>query len=1331
MSNEKHLAYIGELAVTLGIGLAVAAPVGVAAAAPADNDSGTSSSVGSSDGASANSRHSDGTSSRDSDRGASNGSASHGSNNNSDNGNSDSDGPRSSGPRSSRTDPTPPTDESTTNDTPSEATSGDDAGETRAPDPATTTDGTESTGADSTATEPAAVDDSGTETAPTGRPAVPEGTSGENSSAPTATAGPTIPDGADTGDRVVTGNTVTDNNTVTDYADTDNADTDNAGGPTPVTAPRPDSTTPDPAATTADAATHGPGPDTSSVVPGPALPGTAAPGSATPGSAEAKALPGLPGVPGVASATLDPATRTAALLQRAHEDVAAGTQALAAALPDLPTPAEAASRVVSGVLGAIGLRPYLSDDPSTPIESPAFWALAAGWCRRQEMTATADATRGLASGGGVTTGQPIEPADDLAASTVAETSTLTGPAVGTATARTLASSEFTTSQATGSSADLAVSTLAATSTATGLVVGAPDRGTGKVLGSINASGSGLVYTVTDQPDRGSVKVDSATGSFTYTPTNAARQTAALDPAGDYDSFTVTATSGQTSTPVIVQVPVSAARMQVAQSITVGSNPSGAAIAGTKTYVANKGSKSVSVISANNAVGGPITVGTSPTGVAADPGGTRVYVTNSGSNNVSVINTGTDKVVATVTVRTTPTAVAVNPVAVTKGTNRVYVVNSGSNNVSVINSSTSTSTNTVVTTINVGTTPNAVAVNPSGTRAYVTNAGSLLVPGSVSVIDTTSNTVVATVRTGIGTTPNAVAVSPDGTRVYVANRGSNDISVIDTNNNTVVGRISVSSQPTSVVVTSDGSAVYAVSDSDKLTVIDPKTNTVVSSVGIDSPAESGAHSIALSSDGSRMLVTDAADGRVRALSLTQVNSAPTATLTVADPRLSDGAVFVTLTPTDPDGDPVTFTYTAPNSGAVASDGVAALTYTPTAAARDLALQSQGADADQFTLTFSDGQAATNLVVTVPVSETPSAVSFDADSVDSTAIRVGSGPYDAAIVGGRLYVVSDDDSVRVFDRTTGTVVGDPIAVDWYSTTIAAAPRIDRVYVNSPMSGTVQVIDTATGTVAATIQLPVSEDFQGYSLSQAMVTSLDGTHLYTSGQDGTVSVIDTATNKVVASQPLGSFSSLEISADGRYLYGTSGPAVSVIDSRSLTTIATTTVGPEWNLNATSSEFGDTVYSMAVDPSGTRLYATYRVTTVATGTGGHTNGEFISDTTGRSWLVTGRYDVVTVIDIDPASASYGEEIATVRLTDGARDVALSSDGRVAYVTAGDGRTVTVIDTVTNTLVGTFVTDPTGSASTRSVLISGDTLYVTDYYDGAVYAVTGLPTGTPAALAV
>src|SRR3989441_12195521 len=81
-----------------------------------------------------------------------------------------------------------------------------------------------------------------------------------------------------------------------------------------------------------------------------------------------------------------------------------------------------------------------------------------------------------------------------------------------------------------------------------------------------------------------------------------------------------------------------------------------------------------------------------------------------------------------------------------------------------------------------------------TFAYVTN----VFASTVSVIDTASNTVTSTVA--VGSIPFGVAITPDGTRAYVANENSNSVSVIDTASNTVVAAVAVGSGPNWVAIT---------------------------------------------------------------------------------------------------------------------------------------------------------------------------------------------------------------------------------------------------------------------------------------------------------------------------------------------------------------------------------------------------------------------------------------------------------------------------------------------------------------------------------------------------
>ncbi len=70
--------------------------------------------------------------------------------------------------------------------------------------------------------------------------------------------------------------------------------------------------------------------------------------------------------------------------------------------------------------------------------------------------------------------------------------------------------------------------------------------------------------------------------------------------------------------------------------------------GTRVYVANSGSASVSVVDAGSfAVRKNIAVGTTPVSIAASSDSIRVVVANRDSNNISSIRTSDDTVITTI------------------------------------------------------------------------------------------------------------------------------------------------------------------------------------------------------------------------------------------------------------------------------------------------------------------------------------------------------------------------------------------------------------------------------------------------------------------------------------------------------------------------------------------------------------------------------------------------------------------------------------------------------------------------------------------------------------
>ena len=181
------------------------------------------------------------------------------------------------------------------------------------------------------------------------------------------------------------------------------------------------------------------------------------------------------------------------------------------------------------------------------------------------------------------------------------------------------------------------------------------------------------------------------------------------------------------------------------------------------------------------------------------------------------------------------------------------------------------------------------------------------------------------------------------------------------------------------------------------------------------------------------------------------------------------------------------------------------------------------------------------------------------------------------------------------------------------------------------------------------------------------------------GDLSVIDTATDTVVDTVPIAPFvQSAVVSPDGLRVYvsSISDGNVYLLDGR---THAIQTILPV-------NYFG--VISLALDPTGTRLYATAGNIDLA-----------VVDTTTMT--------VLTSIE-DPA-------------IDGPQNVVVTPDGQKAYVSNAFGGKIAVVDTTTNTVVASL---PTFS-STRGVdvLPDGSTVYVAEDSFGVHVIDTGTDT--------
>jgi len=128
-------------------------------------------------------------------------------------------------------------------------------------------------------------------------------------------------------------------------------------------------------------------------------------------------------------------------------------------------------------------------------------------------------------------------------------------------------------------------------------------------------------------------------------------------------------------------------------------------------------------------------------------------------------------------------------------------------------------------------PGLVA-NPQGLGiknilAYVSNEGS----NCVTVIDRQEDLVVGTIA--VGEAPRGIAASSDGTRIYVANSGSNSISVIDTSVNRVNATIdNWGYSPEELALSWDDNTLFVTNPrSNNVSVIDAASNMVVARINV--------------------------------------------------------------------------------------------------------------------------------------------------------------------------------------------------------------------------------------------------------------------------------------------------------------------------------------------------------------------------------------------------------------------------------------------------------------------------------------------------------------------
>jgi YVTN family beta-propeller protein len=290
---------------------------------------------------------------------------------------------------------------------------------------------------------------------------------------------------------------------------------------------------------------------------------------------------------------------------------------------------------------------------------------------------------------------------------------------------------------------------------------------------------------------------------------------------------------------------------------------------------------------------------------------------------------------------------------------------------------------------------------------------------------------------------------------------------------------------------------------------------------------------------------------------------------------------------------------------------------------------------------------------------------------------------------------------WDNVTG--LGTPNGEAFADGFAAAVAPVGTAYVVNYFDHTVSVIDTHTLMVVATV--PVGNGPVGVAVTP------DGILAYvTNIIDSTVSVIDTESLKVlatvaVAQQPVG----VAITPDGKFAYVTAvhSNVVSVIDTGTNTVVAGVELATTGSLSAAFTPDGDFAYVTDVSD--------YKVSVVDTSTNAVVAQVLLAGgPSGIAITPDGKFafveDTADVSVIDIATNTVVARIQGVGSP--GPSVAISPDGKAAYVTNFYGSEVWIIDVPTRKWVATVpVIQPNNAAFTPG----GNYVYVVSQASNAV----------------
>ena len=272
----------------------------------------------------------------------------------------------------------------------------------------------------------------------------------------------------------------------------------------------------------------------------------------------------------------------------------------------------------------------------------------------------------------------------------------------------------------------------------------------------------------------------------------------------------------------------------------------------------------------------------------------------------------------------------------------------------------------------------------------------------------------------------------------------------------------------------------------------------------------------------------------------------------------------------------------------------------------------------------------------------------------------------------YITNDgDNTVSVIDTATNTVTAT-VNVGSGPVGVAVTPDGTKVYVANGGSNNVSVIDTVTNTVTATVNVG--------SIPRGVATSPDGTKVYVANYGGnTVSVINTATSTITATVTVGNHPfGVAVTGTKAFVTNDIDKTVSVIDTATDTVTATVNLVNQYPGGVAASPDGTKVYVTSGGTDNVSVIDTATNTVTATvPVGDKPTGVTVAGT--KVYVANFGSNTVSVIDTATNTVT-----ATVDVGNSPYGVAVTPDGTEVYVANDHENTVYVIDTATNTVTAT-----------------------------------------------